>query len=91
MGMMPLLWCCDGSGERKTTSSGTDTVAATSAAPTPTSERIATMTEEVRMLMEQFGENPDQRQHRAARHHTAGTLQHRSHARATARYERQHA
>lgn len=59
MGMMPLLWCCDGSGERKTTSSGTDTVATTSAAPTPTSERIATMTEEVRMLMEQFGENPD--------------------------------
>ena len=59
MGMMPLLWCCDGSGERKTTSSGTDTVTATSAAPTPTSERIATMTEEVRMLMEQFGENPD--------------------------------
>ena len=59
MGMMPLLWCCDGSGERKTADSGTDTVATTSAAPTPTSERIATMTEEVRMLMEQFGENPD--------------------------------
>lgn len=59
MGMMPLLWCCDGSGERKTADSGTDTVATTSAASTPTSERIATMTEEVRMLMEQFGENPD--------------------------------
>lgn len=59
MGMMPLLWCCDGSGERKTADSGTDTVATTSAAPTPTSERIATMTEEVRMLMEQFGENHD--------------------------------
>lgn len=59
MGMMPLLWCCDGSGERKTADSGTNTVATTSAAPTPTSERIATMTEEVRMLMEQFGENPD--------------------------------
>ena len=59
MGMMPLLWCCDGSGERKTADGGTDTVATTSASPTPTSERIATMTEEVRMLMEQFGENPD--------------------------------
>lgn len=59
MGMMPLLWCCDSGGERKAESGGTGTVATATAAPIPDSERIATMTEEVRMLMAQYDENPD--------------------------------
>lgn len=54
MSVLPLLWCCQGNGGSGTTSNQLDTGTTTVSSAESDGERIATMTEEVRMLMEQY-------------------------------------
>lgn len=59
MALMPLLWCCQSGGGQNTGGEQPDSASAHTPTPPTQSERIATLSEELRMLMDQYDASPD--------------------------------